>query len=343
MKTQLSNNDVKQALRIATGSTLGFFISKALDWPYGIFYTVYPMLLLGLAPVFTAHIVRQFIMGAALPTLFVLTTYSFFSHMPLVCTAFVFLAFVFFFTQMSKGVLFFFGAFSVVGLSIQLHLASYSAEGNSLFTLGVANVRATLMALLIAAIMYMLFKDTEPRQPPSGMQKSKASIRHEALLCGIVATLSFVCFQVFDLRGSISAQVATVLVLLPMCWKGATLSGLQRAIGTLVGCNLALFLQLVLWGHSSILFFATLSLWLLTFVMSRNHALSGGGASSAFGALTTFGILYGQNLTPSQDLVYSALYRFASVMVAIVASLAVVYIFHKLLNQFASTRHHTVE
>ncbi len=341
MNSTLSNNDLNQTLRIATGSALGFFISKSLNWPFGIFYTVYPMLLLGLAPVFTPHIIRQFILGSLLPTLFVLTTYSYFSHLPMLCALLVFMAFVFLFTLMSKGALFFFGAFSVVGLSIQLHMASYGASGNSLYTIGIANVRASLLSLLIASAMFTLFKDTEARQPPPKVDKSASSVRHEALLCSIVATLSFVFFQVFDLQESISAQVATILVLFPMCWKGATVSGLQRAIGTLIGCNLALFLQLILWGNSNVLFFATLSLWFLTFIMSRNHALGGGGAGAAFGALTTFGILYGQNLTPQQDLVYSSLYRFASVMVAILITLSVVYVVHKFLNTFTATRHHT--
>jgi uncharacterized membrane protein YccC len=156
-----------------------------------------------------------------------------------------------------------------------------------------------------------------------------------------VATLSFAVFQTFDLVDSISAQAASILILFPLCWKGATMSGWQRAIGTLIGCNLALLAQLVLLNYSDTLFFASFSLWILVFFISRQHVLNGGGAGTGFGVLTTFGILYGQSLSPQQDIIYSALYRFSSVAVAIAVSLCAIFVVHSLLNQHQSTRHHT--
>ena len=66
-----------------------------------------------------------------------------------------------------------------------------------------------------------------------------------------------------------------------------------------------------------------------------------GIAGTGFGVLTTFGILYGQSLSPQQDIIYSALYRFSSVVVAIALSLCVIYVVHSLLNKFQPTRHHT--
>lgn len=46
-------------------------------------------------------------------------------------------------------------------------------------------------------------------------------MRHEALLGASIATLSFMVFQIFDLRDSMSAQATTLLVLFPMHWDGA--------------------------------------------------------------------------------------------------------------------------
>ncbi len=63
---QLDSNGLRQALRIAGGCTIGFTISKLMNWPYGIFFTVYPMLLLGLVPVLNKSIVRQFLASAAI-------------------------------------------------------------------------------------------------------------------------------------------------------------------------------------------------------------------------------------------------------------------------------------
>jgi hypothetical protein len=46
-------------------------------------------------------------------------------------------------------------------------------------------------------------------------------MRHEALLGASIATLSFLVFQIFDLRDSMSAQATTLLLLFPMHWNGA--------------------------------------------------------------------------------------------------------------------------
>ena len=327
-------------LRIASGATLGFAISKALDWPNPIFFTLYPILLLGLVAVLNGHIIRQFLAATIFPAA-VLVVYGLFGSHPLLITPLIAITFAFLFWQMSKGTLYLFGAFSLVGLSLQLHFASYSSDGIDIYALVISNIGAILLALIIAFALHIVFPDEEPRTPLPKAAKDKASIRHEVILCTTVATLSFAVFQTFDLVDSISAQAASVLILFPLCWKGATLSGWQRALGTLIGCNLALLAQLILLNYSDTLFFASFSLWILVFFISRQHVLSGGGAGTGFGVLTTFGILYGQSLSPQQDIIYSALYRFSSVVVALALSLCVIYVVHSLLNKFEPTRHHT--
>ncbi|MFL9694879.1 1,4-alpha-glucan branching protein, partial [Aeromonas veronii] len=54
--------------------------------------------------------------------------------------------------------------------------------------------------------------------------------------------------------------------------------------------------------------------------------------------LTTLGILFGQYHTPGNDLVYSALYRVSSILLAIVVTLLASYLVHRLLNRFEATR-----
>ncbi|MCX9039645.1 1,4-alpha-glucan branching protein, partial [Citrobacter portucalensis] len=49
-------------------------------------------------------------------------------------------------------------------------------------------------------------------------------------------------------------------------------------------------------------------------------------------------IMFGQNLHPDQDLVFSDLYRITSVTVALVATLTMVFLVHRVLNCFAATR-----
>ncbi|GAP73740.1 permease of the major facilitator superfamily [Pseudoalteromonas sp. SW0106-04] len=337
----LTANDIRQMLRIATGATLGFSLSKLFNWPNGIFFTVYPMLLLGLVPIINAHIVRQFIASALFCGFAVLVLQGLFGFHPILMSILAFAMFAFLFYQMSRGAHFLFGAMSVVGLSIQLHFASYSATGLGLYPLIFSNFLAVTVSLASAYIMHWLFPDVSARTPISRAAKDAASVRHEVLLCATVATLSFMVFQILDLQDSVSAQAASILILFPLCWKAASMAGWQRAIGTLIGCNLALAAQLLLFTYSQILVFPILVLWILTFVFSRYHVLGGGMPGVGFGVITTFGILFGQSLAPNQDLVYSALYRFSSVCVAITASLCLVYVIHHILNRFAATRHHT--
>lgn len=47
----LTPNELRQCLRIAFGCTLGFVLCKIFGWSNGVFFTVTPVLLLGLVPV----------------------------------------------------------------------------------------------------------------------------------------------------------------------------------------------------------------------------------------------------------------------------------------------------
>ena len=334
----LAANDVRQMLRIASGATLGFTLSKLFDWPMGIFFTVYPMLLLGMVPVINAHIARQFVASALFCALAVLVVQGQFGFHPVLMSLAAFLIFAFLFYQMSRGVNFLFGALSVVGLSIQWHFASYSPLGMSLYELIFSNMLAIIVSLGSAYLMHWLFPDVAPRAMPQRPAKDSASVRHEVILCASVTTVSFIVFQVLDLRDSVSAQAASILILLPLSWKATGMAGWQRIIGTLIGCNLALAAQVILFNYSQILLFPVMTLWLLTFIFSRHHVLGGGFPGIGFGVITTFGILFGQSLAPDQDLIYSALYRFSSVCVAVVVSLCLVYLLHHFLNRFSATR-----
>ena len=237
---------------------------------------------------------------------------------------------------MAKGPLFLFGANGVLTLSILLHFASYSSV--DLSDLLASNLMASVLAVFIAMLMYTLFPDREPRQPPPRGSKSTAQIRHETLIGGITATLSFVVFQVLDLRGSLSAQMATILILFTLGYFGAQVSAAKRAVGTLLGCNLALVMQLALYTQSHHFVLVILLYWLGLMLFAREHILEGGGSGIGFGGLTTMGILFGQSLGPQQDLVYSALYRFSSMSIALIGTLSVMICLHYLLNRWEPTR-----
>ncbi|HDY85936.1 hypothetical protein LCGC14_0996190 [marine sediment metagenome] len=332
----LTANEVRQCLRVAFGATLGFTISKLMGWNYGTFFTVYPMLLLGLVPVLNSHIIRQFLANMTLVTVFVLIVQGMFGNQPVPMTIAVFIILAFMFRCMSQGAHYLFGALGVVGLSMQLHFASYSTA--SVNDLVMSNIAASLLTVLVAMLMHIIFPDVQPRAMRPVVIKPKSNSHHEVILASTIATLSFVVFQVLDLQDSLSAQVSSVLILFPLNLYGAGRAAFNRAIGTLIGCNVGLAWQLVLLDHSGILWFVSIALWISIMLFARHHMLEGGGSGAGFGAMTTMGILFGQYLSPQHDLVYNTLYRFTSVSVSVAVTLIAVYLMHRLLNKFESTR-----
>lgn len=338
-KLAMSANDLRQCLRIAGGGTLGFFVCKLMNWDYGSFFGVYPMLLLGLTPVINLHIVRQFLANSVVISVEVLVLYGLFGDRPLLMTPIVFGLFVYRFALMARGPLFFFGALSSVFLSMLLHFCQLSGRRS------VRHARQQHGRHLAdgghrrADVLPVPRRRTAVAAPGAG--QGRPSRRHETLLGATVATLSFVVFQTFDLKDSLSAQIASILVLFPMHWKGVHFAGRIRALGTLLGCALAVGLQVLLYDHYDILPFVALLLWISAMFCARIHMLENGVPGIGFGALTTLAIVLGQYLTPTHDMMFSVLYRFTSVCFAVLITLMTVLVIHLFLNRFAATRHYS--
>ncbi|MHB0777202.1 DUF2955 domain-containing protein [Halomonas sp. WWR20] len=332
----LDTNGLRQCLRVAGGGALGFLISHLMNWNYGVFFTIFPMFLLAILPTINAHIVRQFLGGAAINCIEVSLVVGMLSHMPVIMTGVVFVLFYTRFALMARGPMFLFGANGVLSLSIMFHFASYPSV--DLYDLLASNFVASLLAVVIALLMYRLFPDVAPRTPPARPPKSSRQIRHETLLGAIMATLSFLVFQVFDLRDSLSAQMATILILFALNYPGIRVSARKRIIGTLLGCNMGLIMQLLLFTYADNLLLVLIMYWIGLMLFARAHVLEGGASGIGFGGVSTLGILFGQYLSPNQDLVYSALYRFSSMAVALVVGLVVMAGVHALLNRFEATR-----
>ncbi|GAA6131203.1 DUF2955 domain-containing protein [Halopseudomonas sabulinigri] len=334
-KRQLEANDVRQCLRIAFGGTLGFVLCKLMGWNYGAFFVVQPILLLAMVPTLNAHVMRQFLANMLMVSFAVLVVQGLFGDKPIPMIMLVAAMFALLFRQMSRGSNFLFGAMSIVNMSMQLHFASYPTA--DIGDIVASNIVSVFTTLFIAMLMHVVFADVAPRQPRQMPPKPLTNQRHEVILATTVATLSFIVFQVFNLQSGLSAQVASILVLFPLNWKGAGPAGWNRALGTLVGCNLGLVVQFVLMDHFDVLPFVAVGLWVCLMLFARIHLLEG-GTGAGMAALTTMAILFGQYLSPRQDLFYSDLYRFWSLAIAVTLSLGAVYLMHLLLNRFAATR-----
>lgn len=333
---ELTQDKLRICLRVAFASAAGLLISKLLNWNFGVFFTVYPMLLLGMVPVLNRSIALQFIASSFLTSLEIMILPSLLHNWPLAFTVVVFCLFLGRFMLMAKGPLMLFGASGCISLSIMLHFSSYEHFG--LTDMAVMNITASILSVAMAYIAYAFQPNKEPSVKRAAPPKSNNVIRHQALLGAIVATLSFVVFQSVDLVDSLSAQVATVLILFPMSFMGAVESGRMRCIGTLLGCALGLLTQVFLYSHYHNLVLLSLSFWLCAMVFARWHVKEG-ISGIGFAGLTTTGILFGQYISPEHDLVYSAFYRMTSMTIAILITLCVVYLVHKILNLFSSTRY----
>ncbi|WP_286822995.1 MULTISPECIES: DUF2955 domain-containing protein [unclassified Idiomarina] len=333
----LSENGLRQCLRIAFGGSIGFLVTALFDLSYGVFFTVLPMLLLGLVPMINRQVARQILAASVMCGLEVGILAQILGGHSVLMTMAAFVLFLYRFAFMARGTAFLFGANGVLMLSIMLHYASY--PGTDVNNLIASNFFASILAIAIAFVMHAMIPNKEQNaSPPALPDKSPNRVRHEAILGATVTTLSFLVFQLFDLQDSISAQATTILVLFPMNWNGALTYARKRAAGTLIGVMFGLGVQLLLYGWYDILWLIVPLFWLGVMLFARIHVLEASGAGVGFGAMTTMGILFGQYLSPAQDLVYSGLYRLSSTFVAIIAAMMVCYLVHKLLNQFAGTR-----
>lgn len=331
----IDNDELRRMLRTACGSTIGFLLCKWMDWNYGVFYTVFPILLLAMMPTFNWKLMKQTVAASVVCSLQTGIIAGVFGGLPVQMTLLTFVMFAFWFLMISRGLMAF-GCNGALFLSVMLHFGSYpEVDVNELMA---NNIWASIVASVIAAVLMQLIPPRQAPKPPPGMDKNRQRVRHEVLMGATVATISFIFFQVIDLKDSLSAQVTTILMLFPMHWSGSLAYARMRATGTLIGVVFGLFAQMVVFTYNdSLLLYAPL-LWMGIFWFCHAHLKEGRSSGIGFSAMTTTGILFGQYLAPGDDMVFSALYRFSSVFVAALLALIAVYAVHWCLNCFAATR-----
>lgn len=307
-----------KVLRLAFGASLGLLLAKLTNSDqWGVFFTISPVLLLGLIPRLTPFVVLQYCTANLLAGAMVLL-YSWLGALSAVMSLLVFVYFLWLFRLMAKGTLFVFAAIAIINGSIFLHFASYpSMDPGQMLSNALV---AMLMALLIAGTMIGLFP--VPEQPIQ-LPPAKAALeqQQQSLVAASLATLSFVVFQLLDLQDSLSAQASSILILLPMSFTGIVQAGLKRASGVLLGSAYAIAAQVLLYDNYQHLPLTLLAFFFGLLIFARAQQLEGPGSGVTFGGMTTMAIIFGQYVKPDQDLIYSALYRISSVSIAVVITL----------------------
>ncbi|WP_072570406.1 DUF2955 domain-containing protein [Enterobacter sp. SA187] len=336
-KIVFTANDLRQTMRIAVAGVIALSISSFYNTQYGVFFVVYPLMLMALVPMFNRHVAKQFILSAAINCIEMVLIIGYLSQWPVIMTLVVFGLYVIRFRFMSQGPLFLFGSMGVVCQSVMLNFMSYPT--NDWHVLLFSNMEASVMAVCLSAVLHYLIPDVEPRTRPPLIEKNAARVRHESLLSGTVATMIFIVFQVCNLSDSLSALMAGILSLFPMHYRGAVLSSLWRIVGVVLGCMYVMVVQLVLYDHSSHMLLMMPLIGLGMAFGARLHTMEKVGAGVGFASVTTLGIMFGQNMHPNQDLVFSDVYRIASVTVSLLVTLTMVFLVHLILNRFEATRY----
>ncbi|HEY0503722.1 MAG TPA: DUF2955 domain-containing protein [Lysobacter sp.] len=334
-RSALSEDGWRQACRIAIGTTVGLTVVKAMDWPFGAFFGLLPVLLLGLVPVYNLRIAAQFVASSvvsitAANALAILGNVS-----PGMAIGAFFLLALWWFRLMAQGPWFLFGALSMVSTSVLVHLGSYPQVPKAdLFT---AQFVATLLTAFVAGVLHAVIPERRRVPPPPATAKPAAVMRHQILLGATCATVSFVVFQLLDLSDSPSAQAATVLILFPMTVAGGRFAAWTRVQGTLLGTLYALAVQFALYTHISQAGFLLALYGVGSLLFATMHVRENAGPAVGLSAGTAIAVLVGQ-LSPTADLYETSLYRFSSVAVAIFGMLLCMFAVGGVLNRFASTR-----
>ncbi|HWL71957.1 MAG TPA: DUF2955 domain-containing protein [Geminicoccus sp.] len=332
----LSANDWRLACRMASGAFAGWTLATLLSLPYAAFYAVYPLVLIGLSPALDRHIALQFLVAAPTGMIAAGIMLGVFSVHPVLMTA-SYLAFVIvcFRLMTSPRRLFMFGAISLSVCSALVHYGSYpEVSWQQLFWAVGGSLVFSVASYLLS---FAVFPDVEPRTPRAPPPRSAAQRHHLVLLCAVGATGSFVFFQIFEASDSLSAQMATVLILLGLSHEGIWSAGYARLHGSVVGSVHATLAQLAISGHSGFwpLTACVFLIGLLWF--SADHARSRTGPGKGFAAVTALAILFGQ-LQPSDDLIQNSLYRGVSVVISISLMLVFILLLHHMLNRLPATR-----
>jgi len=325
-----ASHPFNKVLRLAFGASLGLLLAKLTNSDqWGVFFTISPVLLLGLIPRLTPFVVLQYLTANLLAGAMV-WLYSWLGALSAVMTVVVFLYFLWLFRLMAKGALFVFAAIAIINGSIFLHFASYpSMDPGQMLSNA---LMAVLLALLISGAMIWLFPVPEQTMPMPPA-KTELEQQQQSLIAAALATLSFIAFQLLDLQDSLSAQASTILILLPMSFTGIVQAGIKRASGVLLGSAYAIAAQLVLYDNYQHLALTMLAFFVGMLLFARAQQLEGPGSGIAFGGMTTMAIIFGQYLKPDQDLMYSALYRISSVSIAVALTLILATVFYLQLKK----------
>lgn len=319
-----------KVLRIWFGCSAGLALSMLFNWSYGFFAIMLPLFVLGRMDKFHLPMVLSILFSAVWTTLQATFILEYLQFHPLIMTVAVGIMMLFKCIAMMKPQTYLFGYMGLLVGSIVLNFASYDFIDIEEFNVNLWVIAAS--NIIVCAWAYWLFpeKTNSPSQEEVTTPiKSDIDYISQVAMGWVVAMVAFVLFQVADLYDSLSAQASILIILTPMTLAGAMGMAKIRIIGTALGCIAGLGVQLILgyWFSNGLLFWLAFTIAMGPFCLWLTKGQV--KAAIAFSAMSALSVPLTTSLVPEQkDALFSILYRFSSIFVAVTLTAMVVWLVH---------------
>ncbi|MBF7997501.1 DUF2955 domain-containing protein [Rahnella laticis] len=169
----LTPNNLQQLKRMILATFVGLIVPKLFDWNYGSYFTIYPVLLFGITPLFNTHIARQFFFAGCFNVGVVMLVSGFSQDSSFAVIIAIIAVNIWCFWLMASGTAFIAGSTSLLGVHMLLHLSSYTST--NLNDLCISNFMAIMTPLMSAYLAFIFFPDREKGEPSCRRRNPSAS------------------------------------------------------------------------------------------------------------------------------------------------------------------------
>ncbi|MCK6263481.1 DUF2955 domain-containing protein [Vibrio sp. ZSDE26] len=332
-----------KALRIWFGCSLGLAISMVLGWDFGFLTILMPLFVLGKIDHFHLPAMIMIFAAAVWTSLQITLLWEFFNIYPVILFILVGVAFLINSIAMTNQKTFLIGYMGLLLGSILLNFSSYTFM--DIEELSITIIVACIANIVICSIAHWLFP--EPEGKPSTEEPKQAAPESDSAISRIegmtqvamvwsIAMFAFVVFQVFDLYDSAAANASILIILAPMTCIGILQMAKIRIIGTALGCvaGLAVQLTLGLWFENPFLYWLLFTIAMGPFCYWQTQGIA--KAALSLSAMAALCVPLTSALAPGEsDAVFSILYRFSSIFIAVILSVLVMlciqYVFDRTL------------
>ncbi|HIF9457873.1 TPA: DUF2955 domain-containing protein [Photobacterium damselae] len=330
-----------KTMRIWFGCSMGLAVSMIFGWSYGFFAALLPMFVLVQADRWSTPLHVQLVLGIVWVTVQVSLLVGFFQPYPLLMTMAVAIMMLFKCVAMQHKSTYLFGFTGLLIGSILLNFASYNFFDIEEFSINLW--MCGLATAPITALAYFLFPESECATPQpvtvnNEVTKDEYGMVRQAAMGWTVAMVAYLVFQFGDLSDSLSAQASIFIVLTPMTLIGSMGAAKIRIIGTFLGCCAGMIIQLGLytWIDNGLLFWMayTIAAGFFCVWLAQGSIKS----SIAFSAMSALSVPLTTSLVPEQkDAFFSILYRFSSIVVAVILTSIAIWATHIVLQKLIPT------